>query len=409
MVEHRSVVGLVCWARAEFPAGELARVLASTSLSFDVSVFEIFAPLTAGGCIEIVPNLLALTSGPWRGSMISAVPTALAQVLASPGTAARAPVVALCGEAVTEQVVAVIRAAVPGTRILNIYGPTETTVYTTTYTLDDAGQAAGPPPIGRPIQDRRAFVLDATLGLVPPGVAGELYLAGGLARGYLNRPGLTAERFVACPFGAAGERMYRTGDLARWTAAGQLEYLGRTDDQVKIRGFRIELGEIEAVLAAQPGVAQAAVTVREDQPGDKRLAGYVVPAAGAELDPAELRDAAARVLPGYMVPAAVTVLGALPRTANSKLDRRALPAPDYAAGRGRAPATAREQALCELFAQVLGIGQVGVEDSFFDLGGHSLLAAVLVARLVEQMSIKISLKTFMGNPTVRAIDRYLDQ
>ena len=409
VVEHRGVVGLVCWARAEFPAEELARVLASTSLSFDVSVFEIFAPLTAGGCIEIVPNLLALTSGPWRGSMISAVPTALAQVLASPGTAARAPVVALCGEAVTGQVAAVIRAAVPGTRILNIYGPTETTVYTTTYTLDDAGQAAGPPPIGRPIRDRRAFVLDGTLGLVPPGVAGELYLAGGLARGYLNRPGLTAERFVACPFGAAGERMYRTGDLARWTADGQLEYLGRTDDQVKIRGFRIELGEIEAVLAAQPGVAQAAVAVREDQPGDKRLAGYVVPAAGAELDPAGLRDAAARVLPGYMVPAAVMVLEELPRTANSKLDRRALPAPDYAAGRGRAPATAREQALCELFAKVLGIGQVGVDDSFFDLGGHSLLAAVLVARLAEQMSIKISLKTFMGDPTVRAIDRYLDQ
>jgi amino acid adenylation domain-containing protein len=411
VVEHRSVTGLVRWASAEFTAEELSRVLASTSLSFDVSVFEIFAPLTAGGCIEIVPNLLALTSGPWRGSMISAVPTALAQVLASPGTAARAPVVALCGEALTGQVVAVIRAAVPGTRILNIYGPTEATVYATAYTADSAREVAGSPPIGRPIRDRRAFVLDGALGLVPPGVAGELYLAGGLARGYLNRPGLTAERFVACPFGAAGERMYRTGDLARWTAAGQLEYLGRVDDQVKIRGFRIELGEIEAVLAAQPGVAQAAVGVREDRPGDKRLAGYVVPVAGAVLDPAGLRHAAGRVLPGYMVPAAVVVLDELPRTANSKLDRRALPVPDYASGAGafQAPATARERALCELFAQVLGIGQVGVHDSFFDLGGHSLLAAVLVARLVQQMSIKISLKTFMGDPTVRAIDRYLDQ
>jgi amino acid adenylation domain-containing protein len=409
VIEHRTVAGLLSWARAEFPAAELAKVLASTSLSFDVSVFEIFAPLTAGGCIEIVPDLLALTSGPWRGSMISAVPTALAQVLAAPGTAARAPVVALCGEAVTGPVAAVIQAAVPGARILNIYGPTEATVYTTAYPLD--GEAAGPPPIGRPIRDRRAFVLDRTLGLVPPGVAGELYLAGGLARGYLRRPGLTAERFVACPFGAAGERMYRTGDLARWTAAGQLEYLGRADDQVKIRGFRIELGEIEAVLAAQPGVAQAAVAVREDQPGDKRLAGYVVPAAEAVLDPAALRDAAARVLPGYMVPAAIVVLAALPRTANRKLDRRALPAPDYTAATGtfQAPATARERALCELFAQVLGIDQVGVEDSFFDLGGHSLLAAMLVARLTEQMGIKISLKGFMSNPTVRAIDRYLDQ
>ena len=411
VIEHRSVAGLLSWARAEFTAEELSRVLASTSLSFDVSVFEIFTPLTAGGSIEIVPNLLALTSGPWRGSMISAVPTALAHVLTSPGTTAHAPVVALCGEAVTGQVVAVIRAALPRAQIVNIYGPTETTVYTTTYTLDDPGGAAGSPPIGRPLWNRGAFVLDERLELVPPGVAGELYLAGGLARGYLNRPGLTAERFVACPFGAAGERMYRTGDLARWTVAGQLEYLGRVDDQVKIRGFRIELGEIEAVLAAQPGVAQAAVAVREDQPGDRRLAGYVVPAAGAELDPAVLRDAAARVLPGYMMPAAVMVLGALPLTANSKLDRRALPAPDYAAAAGtfQAPATARERALCELFAQVLGIDQVGVEDSFFDLGGHSLLAAMLVARLMEQMGIKISLKGFMGNPTVRAIDRYLHQ
>ena len=411
VIEHRSVAGLVSWAAAEFPAGELSRVLAATSLSFDVSVFEIFAPLTAGGCIEIVPDLLALTAGPWRGSMISAVPTALAQVLTAPGTAARAPVVALCGEAVTGQAAAVIGAAVPGARILNIYGPTETTVYTTTYTLGGAGHGPGSPPIGRPIRGRGAFVLDGTLGLVPPGVAGELYLAGGLARGYLGRAALTAERFVACPFGRPGERMYRTGDLARWNTAGQLEYLGRVDDQVKIRGFRIELGEIEAVLAAQPGVAQAAVAVREDQPGDKRLAGYVVPEPGAGLDPAALRDAATRVLPGYMVPAAVVVLEQLPRTANSKLDRRALPAPDYAAAAGtfQAPATATEQALCELFAHVLGIGQVGVNDSFFDLGGHSLLAAMLVARLAEQLSIKITLKAFMGNPTVRAINRYLAQ
>jgi acyl-CoA synthetase (AMP-forming)/AMP-acid ligase II/acyl carrier protein len=388
-----------------FSAAELSRVLAATSLSFDVSVFEIFGTLTAGGSIQIVPNLLELTSGPWRGSMISAVPTALAHVLAAPGTAARAAVVALCGEALTGPVVAAIRAAVPGARIVNIYGPTEGTVFATACTV--GGAAAGAPPIGRLIWNKRAFVLDATLGLVPPGVAGELYLAGGLGRGYLGRPGLTAERFVACPFGPAGERMYRTGDLARWTAAGELEYRGRADDQVKIRGFRVELGEIEAVLAARPGVAQARVVLREDRPGDKRLAGYVVAAAGAALDPAVLRDAAARVLPGYMVPAAITVLDTLPLNANGKLDRRALPAPDYATG-GGAPATPREQAMCEVFAQVLGLEQVGVEDNFFDLGGHSLLAAVLVARLVEQLGVKISLRTFMSNASIRAIDGYLN-
>ena len=422
MVEHAGAVSLACWAAAVFGA-ELSRVLASTSLSFDVSVFEIFGTLTAGGCLEVVPNLLALaergTAGPWQGTLISAVPSALAQVLAAPGVRATAQVAALCGEALTGQVVDTIRAAVPGVRIENIYGPAEATVYATTYVVPDDSETAAP-PIGRPIWNTRMYVLDGQLGLVPPGVAGELYIAGtGLARGYLGRPGLTAERFVACPFGGSqtggtaprtprGERMYRTGDLARWNPSGQLEYLGRADDQVKIRGFRIELGEIEAVLARLDGVGQAAVAVREDQPGDKRLAGYVVPAPGAELDPAVLREACGRMLPGYMVPAAVMVLDQLPLNANGKLDRQALPAPEYAAGSG-APATAREQALCEMFAQVLGLDRVGVEDNFFDLGGHSLLAAVLVARLVERLGVKISLRTFMSNSSVRAIDRYLDR
>ncbi len=415
VVEHGGVVSLACWAAAAFPDGELSRVLGSTSLSFDVSVFEVFGTLTSGGCLEVVPDLLALAergaAGPWRGSLISAVPSALAQVLAAPGVRAGAVVAALCGEALTGQVVAAIRAAVPGARVENIYGPAEATVYATAYVVPE-GSVPAAPPIGRPIWNVRAFVLDGSLGLVPPGVAGELYLAGaGLARGYLGRPGLTGERFVACPFTDAcgtGRRMYRTGDLARWNSGGQLEYLGRSDDQVKLRGFRIELGEVEAVLAGLPGVGQAAVAVREDQPGDKRLAGYVVPAAGVVLDPAVLREACGRVLPGYMVPAAVTVVDRLPLSANGKLDRRALPAPEYASGAGRAPATAREQALCEVFAQVLGLDQVGVEDSFFDLGGHSLLAAVLVARLAQRLGVKISLRIFMSNSSVRAIDRYLD-
>ena len=409
VIEHGWAASFACWVGSAFSAAELSRVLAAASLSFDVSVFEIFGTLAAGGSIDIVPNLLALTAAPWCGSMIIAVPTALAHVLASPGTAARAAVVVLCGEVVTEQVVATVRATVPGARIVNIYGPTEVTVFATMYTVDGADQ--GPPPVGRLLWNRRAFVLDETLALVPPGVTGELYLADGVARGYLGRPCLTAERFVACPFGPPGDRMYRTGDLARWTPAGELEYLGRTDDQVKIRGFRVELGEIETVLAALPGVAEVRVVLREDRPGDKRLAGYVVPAAGSALDPAGLRDAAGRVLPGYMVPAAIVVMRKLPLNANGKLDHRALPTPDYATGARafRAPASARERALCQLFAQVLGVDKVGVEDSFFDLGGHSLLAAVLVAKLVEQLGITINLKGFMSNPTVRAIDRYLDQ
>ena len=198
--------------------------------------------------------------------------------------------------------------------------------------------------------------------------------------------------------------MYRTGDLVRWNQAGELEYLGRSDDQVKVRGFRIELGEVEAVLAAQDGVAQAAVMVREDQPGDKRLAGYVVPAASAVLDPAALREACGRVLPGYMVPSAVVVLDALPLSPAGKLDRRALPAPEYAAaGGGRAPATAGEQALCEVFAQVLGLDRVGVEDSFFDLGGHSLLATRLVSRIRAVLGAELPIRAVFEHPTPAAL------
>jgi nonribosomal peptide synthetase DhbF len=436
VVEHRSVVGLLCWAGAEFGRDELSRVLASTSLSFDVSVFEIFAPLVRGGSIEIVPDLLTLADSggePWAGSLISAVPSALAEVLGVHGAKARAGTVVLAGEALTARAVAAIGAALPGARVRNIYGPTEATVYATAWRAPDAtgapadaagrsADAAGvstdapagqAPPIGRPVWNTRAHVLDGALAPVPVGVAGELYLAGaGLARGYLGRAGLTGERFVACPFGARGERMYRTGDLARWNSAGELEYLGRADDQVKIRGFRIELGEIETVLAGQPGVAQAAVAVREDRPGDGRLVGYAVPAAGAQLDPAGLRAAAALALPGYMVPAAVVVLSRLPLTTNGKLDRRALPdppTPELSAGPDTpGPATAREQLLCEVFAQVLGVERVGVQDSFFDLGGHSLLATRLVSRVRAVLGVELAIRAVFEHPTVAMLAGSLD-
>ena len=410
VIEHRGVVGLLSWARAEFSATELARVVVSTSLSFDVSVFEIFAPLVSGGSAEIVGSVLALADGfgdPASGRLISGVPSAISQVMSTSAISVRACAVVLAGEALTPRVFSAIRQTWPQARILNIYGPTETTVYVTSWS---SGDAAGQVPlIGRPIWNTRAFVLDEGLGLVPPGAAGELYVAGaGLARGYLGRPGLTGERFVACPFGGPGERMYRTGDLVRWTADGQLEYLGRADDQVKIRGFRIELGEVEAVLAARQGVAQAAVVVREDQPGDLRLAGYVVPAAGAVLDPAGLRTACGRVLPGYMVPAAIMVLEALPLSPSGKLDRRALPAPEYAAGGGRAPATPAEQALCAVFAQVLGLDTVGVEDSFFDLGGHSLLATRLVSRIRVVLGAELAIRAVFEHPTPAGLAQVLD-
>jgi amino acid adenylation domain-containing protein len=414
LVEQASAAALACWAGAEFAGGELSRVLASTSLSFDVSVFEIFGALTSGGSIEIVRDLLALADNdgePWQGSLISAVPSALSEVLSVHGATARAGTVVLAGEALTGQSVAAIRAAMPGVRIRNIYGPTEATVYATAW---DAGQSDGDarlrPPIGRPVWNTRAYVLDAGLRLVPPGVSGELYLAGPqLARGYLNRPELTAERFVACPYETPGQRMYRTGDLARWNTAGQLEYLGRADDQVKIRGFRIEPGEIEAVLAGLPGVAQAAVTVRQDRPGDGRLVAYAVPAPGARLDPAVLRTAAAGALPGYMVPAVVMILDRLPLNTSGKLDRQALPAPEYTSTPdGRAPATAGEHALTEMFARVLGLERVGVDDNFFVLGGHSLLATRLISRIRSVLGVELPIRAVFENPTVASLAGVLE-
>ncbi|WP_369392750.1 amino acid adenylation domain-containing protein [Streptomyces sp. CG1] len=405
-VPHAGVVNLVCWAAGEFGGREFSRVLASTSLNFDVSVFEIFGPLVCGGTVEVVRDLLVLADhgrAPWSGGLISAVPSALAQILAAApagASPADARTVVVAGEALTASTVQAIRRALPGARIANIYGPTEATVYTTAWFSEGAEEQT--PPIGGPITNARVYVLDGGLQPVPVGVAGELHIAGaGLARGYLNRAGLTAERFVADPFGVPGSRMYRTGDLVRWRADGSLEYLGRADDQVKVRGVRIELGEIEAVLAGDPLVGQVAVVVREDRPGDKRLVAYVTGLGDARPDTAVLRGLVQERLPEYMVPSAFVVLDALPLNPNGKLDRKALPAPDFSeASTGRAPRTPREEILCSLFAEVLGVDHVTIDDNFFELGGHSLLATRLVARIRAVLGIDSTIKTLFEAPTV---------
>ncbi|MFH8369394.1 non-ribosomal peptide synthase/polyketide synthase [Streptomyces sp. NPDC018031] len=384
VVAHGSVVALTDWAAAEFGGRGLAHVVASTSLNFDVSVFEILSPLLAGGRVEIVRDLLALAErpGPWRAGLLSAVPSALGRLLADDTARVTADTVVLAGEGLPARTVRQVRAAVPGCRVLNIYGPTEATVYATAW-LCDPDDPDRVPPIGRPVGGARAYVLDSRLRPVPAGAPGELYLAGtGVARGYLRRPGLTAARFLADPFGPPGSRMYRTGDLARWTAQGDLLYLGRTDDQVKVRGFRIELGEVEAALARHPRVASAAAKVVEHD-GHRRLVGYAVPRGAGAPDAAALRAFLAGTLPDHLVPAVVVTLDRLPLGATGKLDRRALPDPVWAAPAtatgGRPPRTGTERTLAAIWSEVLGVPEVGAEDNYFALGGDSILGIRIVS------------------------------
>ncbi len=367
-----------------------------SSLAFDTSVWEIWGALLHGGRLVVVPESMTRSPEDFHAllvsehvSVLTRTPSA-ARMLSPQGLGPVALMIG--GEPCPGEVV---DRWAPGRVMVNAYGPTETTMCVAISAPLRAG--SGVVPIGSPVPGAALFVLDGWLRPVPAGVVGELYVAGrGVGVGYWRRAGLTGSRFVACPFGGPGARMYRAGDLVCWGADGQLRYVGRADEQVKIRGYRIELGEVQAALAGLDGVDQAVVIAREDRPGDKRLVGYITGTA----DPAAARAKLADRLPAYMVPAVVVALDTLPLTPNGKLDTRALPAPEYTAGEYRAPANAVEEILAGIYARMLGLERVGVDDSFFDLGGDSLLAMRVIAAVNTSLDAGLAVRTLFDAPTV---------
>ncbi|MEV6694568.1 amino acid adenylation domain-containing protein [Micromonospora sp. NPDC051196] len=407
LVPHAGLAALAMDQAERFGIGPGDAVLQFASPSFDSSVWEMVMAFSAGARLVLAPAD-QLMPGPALAQLLhrrgithlTLPPSSLATL--DPDEVPRDLTVLVGGEACPADLAARWST---GRSFYNIYGPTEAT---SVATVSDPLTGSGAPPIGRAVRDMRLYVLDSSLQPVPPGITGELYLAGpGLARGYLNRPGATAQRFVADPFGAPGDRMYRTGDLVRWRDRN-LEFLGRMDGQVKVRGFRIELGEIESVLTGHPGVDRAVVVVREDRPGDPRLVAYLINTPGTRTTSAELREWLRKIVPAHLIPSAFVTLDAFPVTPNRKLDRAALPAPEFTAT-SRAPRTAREVALCGLFAETLGLERVGVDDGFFELGGHSLLAVKLMSRIGSALGVQLTMRALFAAPTPAALARQLDR
>ncbi|MER5303568.1 non-ribosomal peptide synthase/polyketide synthase [Streptomyces lasiicapitis] len=423
-VRHRDVASLATDSR--FADGVCDRVLLHSPVAFDAATFEVWAPLLTGGCVVVAAGetvdaaLLRRLARPEggagagggadvggrRGLTALWLTAGLFRLLAqdAPDCFAGLRQVWTGGDVVPAAAVRRVLAACPGLTVVDGYGPTETTTFATSHALADATTVPDTVPVGRPLDDMRVHVLDARLRPVPPGCAGELFVAGeGLARGYLGRPGDTAARFLADPYGPPGTRMYRTGDMARRQPDGTVEFLGRADDQVKIRGFRVEPGEVEAALAGHPGVGDVAVVAREDRPGARRLVAYLVGPACDDL-PA-LREYAAQALPDYLVPSAFVPLAALPLSANGKVDRAALPAPDAQdeSGTRTEPRTDAERRTAEVFADVLGIDRPGVEDDFFRLGGDSILSIRLASSLAEEFGTDVSPRAVFAHPTPEAL------
>ncbi|HXO71632.1 MAG TPA: amino acid adenylation domain-containing protein [Bradyrhizobium sp.] len=413
---HFGLHNRLSWMQDAYRLTPNDAVLQKTPFGFDVSVWEFFWPLMTGARLVLAapgahrdPLRIIDTIRKQGVTVAHFVPSMLQTFVAHEGVrdCSGLRLLICSGEELSAETRDRVSRLLPDTELENLYGPTEAAIDVTYWSCrNDRSHRV---PIGRPIWNTQLHVLDERFEPLPAGVAGDLYIAGaGLARGYLGRPGLTADRFIADPFGPPGSRMYRTGDLARWRPDGVLEFLGRADNQVKIRGFRIEPGEIEGALTRHPAVAQAVVVAREDHPGDRRLVAYVVAEAGYSADAAPLRAHLAHSLPDYMVPSAFVALERLPLTPNGKLDRKALPAPNQTPSEIRAPGTPQEEILCALFADVLGVEQVGIDDNFFTLGGHSLLAMALIGRMRHALDAKMTILSLYESPTVGELAKRLE-
>ena len=422
MVLHGGLVNYLSWAVKTYSVQAGGSVPVHTSISFDLTVTGMYTPLLAGGRVEILSEdvggqslLKALRKGKDR-SLVKITPAhleLLSQQISPEEAAGTTKVFVIGGENLLAESLLLWRKFAPAMRLINEYGPTETVVGCCTYEVKADDPASGSVPIGRPIANTQLYILDRYMNPVPIGVIGELYIGGaGVARGYLNRPELNKERFLDDPFsGQAGARLYKTGDVARYRNDGILEYLGRVDNQVKVRGYRIELGEIEATLASDPRVKSCAVLVREDEPGNKQLVGYVVPREGRSPTAEDLRQFVKQKLPEYMAPAHFVFLDSIPLTTNGKVDRKALPAPSYegvsSAREYVAPRTETEKALADIWAKLLKVERIGIHDDFFDMGGHSLMAMRAVSQIGEMYEVNLPLAVLLEAPTIAELAKKL--
>ncbi|UFQ18545.1 MULTISPECIES: non-ribosomal peptide synthetase [Streptomyces] len=417
MVTHGGLANHLGWAARELTSGNDGGAPLFSSIAFDLPATNLYVPLMTGGPVHVLPADLDLAdlggaldaAGPF--DFVKLTPghlDLLAHQLDAGQTARLAGTVLVAGEALSARTANHWLTALGGHRLINEYGPTEASIGSTAHPVTEPHD--GPVPLGGPLPNTTAHVLDPAGHPLPVGVAGELHVGGhGVARGYLGRPALTAERFVPDPFGPAGSRLYRTGDLARRLWDGSIEFLGRIDDQVKLRGYRIELGEVRARLTDLPGVLDAVVVLRDDEAGEKSLAAYLVPDGPADPDLAAVREGLAAVLPEYMLPTAYAVVPAIPLTSNGKVDHRALPALDLARGAYRAPSTPTEERIAEIWGEILGLERIGVHDDFFALGGHSILAIRMTSRLQDAFDVDLTIRTVFEQSTVGGLAQAIEE